>query len=64
MIPTMDKVDPPKAARKIATIGKEETDGEASGGPNLVLLYSLIALALAVAMGLAVLIVLPFYMRR
>jgi hypothetical protein len=64
MIPTMDKVDPPKAAQKIATSGKEEDDGERSDGPNLVLLYSLIALALAVAMGLAVLIVLPFYMRR
>ena len=35
-----------------------------SQGPNLVLLYSLIALALAAAIGLALLIVLPFYQRR
>jgi len=33
-------------------------------GPNLILLYSLIALALAVAIGLAALIVRPFYLRR
>ena len=33
-------------------------------GPNLVLLYSLIAIALAVAIGLAALIVRPFYLRR
>lgn len=33
-------------------------------GPNLTLLYSLIALALAVAIGLAALIVRPFYLRR
>jgi len=42
----------------------DEPDSEASRGPNLVLLYSLIALALAVAIGLAMLIVLPFYQRR
>ncbi len=35
-----------------------------SPGPNLVLLYSLIALALAAAIGFAVMIVLPFYNRR
>jgi hypothetical protein len=35
-----------------------------SQGPNLTLLYSLIALALAAAIGLAVMIVLPFYQRR
>jgi hypothetical protein len=64
MIPTMDKADPPKAAQENPVGGKEEDDGEPSAGPNLVLLYSLIALALAVAIGLAVLIVLPFYQRR
>lgn len=63
MIPTMDKVDPPKAAQKDVTGGKGE-DGEPSAGPNLILLYSLIALALAVAIGLAALIVMPFYQRR
>lgn len=34
---------------------------EPAPGPSLVLLYSLIAVALAVAIGLATLIVLPFY---
>jgi len=34
------------------------------GGPSLTLLFGLIALALAVAIGLALLIVLPFYQRR
>ncbi len=34
-----------------------------SQGPSLILLYSLIALALVVAIGLAMLIVLPFYRR-
>ncbi|MGC1461849.1 MAG: hypothetical protein WA802_06580 [Terracidiphilus sp.] len=33
-------------------------------GPNLVLIYSLIALALAAAIVLALLIVRPFYLRR
>lgn len=33
-------------------------------GPNLVVLYSVIALALAVAIALAAWIVLPFYLRR
>ncbi len=40
------------------------TDEEPSKGPSLVLLYSILALALLVAMGLAVFIVLPFYHRR
>ncbi|HUV70527.1 MAG TPA: hypothetical protein VMW15_12745 [Terracidiphilus sp.] len=35
-----------------------------SRGPNLVLIYSLIALALTAAIGFAVLIVLPFYRHR
>jgi hypothetical protein len=35
-----------------------------SSGPNLTLIYSLIALALAAAIGLAMMIVLPFYQRR
>jgi|HubBroStandDraft_1064217.scaffolds.fasta_scaffold240065_2 hypothetical protein len=39
-------------------------EGEESRGPNLVLLYSLIALALVVAIGLAGLIILPFYRRH
>jgi hypothetical protein len=39
-------------------------EDEPSGGPNLVLMYSLIALALAAAIGFALLIVRPFYLRR
>jgi hypothetical protein len=35
-----------------------------SQGPSLTLLYGLIALALAAAIGFALLIVLPFYQRR
>ncbi len=38
--------------------------GENSQGPNLTLLYSLIALALVAAIGIAVMIVLPFYRGR
>jgi hypothetical protein len=40
-----------------------EEDGQAKG-PNLVLIYGLLALALAAAIGLALLIVFPFYHRR
>lgn len=36
----------------------------AAGGINLKLVYSLIALAMLVAIGLAGLIILPFYLRR
>ena len=39
----------------------EEDPGK---GPNLMLLYGLLALALAAAIGFALLIVLPFYHRR
>jgi hypothetical protein len=48
--------------QRVAKENKPEAEG--AQGPNLVLLYGLIALALAVAIGLAVLIVLPFYRRR
>jgi hypothetical protein len=37
---------------------------EESRGPNLVLIYTLMALALIAAIGFAALIVLPFYHRR
>jgi len=43
----------------------EKDPGErSSNGPSLGLLYSILALALAAAIGLALLIVLPFYRRR
>jgi hypothetical protein len=35
-----------------------------SQGPNLILIYSFIALALATAIGFALLVVMPFYHRR
>lgn len=41
--------------------GEEESPAR---GPNLVLIYSLVALALIAAIGLAIMIVLPFYQRR
>jgi len=45
-------------------IEKDDAAEEPRKGPNLVLLYSLIALALVAAIGFAALIVLPFYQRR
>ena len=42
---------------------REESD-EPSKGPSLVLLYSLIALALLLAVAAAAMIVLPFYEHR
>ncbi len=47
--------------------GKEESSGRGLGsnsGPNLVVMYTLIAVALAVAIGFAMLIVWPFYQHR
>ena len=41
-----------------------EDDEEQPRGPNLPLLYALIALALATAIGLALTIVMPFYHRH
>ena len=41
--------------------GQEESPSQ---GPSLTLLFSLVALALAAAVGFALLIVLPFYHRR
>jgi hypothetical protein len=53
----------------MSNAGKPEQHSEDSGdsqssGPSLVLLYTFVALALAVAIGCALLIVLPFYLRR
>jgi hypothetical protein len=42
----------------------EDPDSRHSGGPNLTLFYSLIALALVAAIAVAALIVFPFYVRR
>ncbi len=48
----------------VVEAGKSGENGEHPQGPNLALLYSLIALALVTAIAIAVLIVLPFYHRR
>jgi len=48
------KILPPQTAQ----------ENQPAKGPSLKLLYSLLALALAAAIGLALLIVLPFYRRR
>jgi hypothetical protein len=47
-------------------VGQEraEEGDEPSKGPNLTLIYSLLGAALLIAMGLAALIVLPFYRRH
>ena len=42
----------------------DDPEDPPSPGPNLILLYSLIALALAAAIGFALLIVFPFYRRQ
>ncbi|HSZ17526.1 MAG TPA: hypothetical protein VK764_10525 [Terracidiphilus sp.] len=44
-------------------VGKQapRQEDETSRGPNLVLIYSLLLVALVAAMGIAALIVLPFY---
>jgi len=41
-----------------------DAEDDRSQGPNLTVIYSLIALAILVAIGIAAWIVLPFYMRR
>ncbi len=43
---------------------KSPVEESPASSTNLVLIYSLIALALLTAIGLAILIVLPFYHRR
>jgi hypothetical protein len=60
----MNDAQRPEASQHGAAGRKEEPGGDASQGPNLILLYSLIGLALAVAIALAALIVRPFYLRR
>jgi hypothetical protein len=54
---TSDQAHRPPAARA-------DPEDLPSKGPNLVLIYGLIALSLVAAIGFALLIVLPFYHRR
>lgn len=42
----------------------EPEDERPDDGPNIKLIYALIGLALVVAIGVAALIVMPFYLRR
>lgn len=42
----------------------EQSEEDRPQGPSLTLLYSLVVLALLAAIGLALMIVLPFYHRR
>jgi hypothetical protein len=48
----------------VSTPPEPEAEDSPSQGPNLTLIYSLIALAMAAAIGFALMIVLPFYHRR
>jgi hypothetical protein len=52
--PGMDKPDPCDS----------QTEGPEPKGPNLVLIYSILALGLFAAMGFAAMVVYPFWVRR
>jgi uncharacterized protein HemX len=43
---------------------KDSSENKPAQGANLILLYGLVVLALAAAIGFALLIVMPFYQRR
>jgi hypothetical protein len=45
-------------------VEQDTAEGEPTGGPNLPVYYSLIALALVVAIFLALMIVIPFHHRH
>jgi hypothetical protein len=53
-----------RAAEPRPTEHRDGPGDSQSSGPNLVLIYSLLVLALIAAIGFAALIVLPFYHRR
>ena len=57
----VDQAQPDQAQSEQA---QTQVDDQPSPGPNLTLIYSLIALALVAAIGFPLLIVLPFYHRR
>ncbi len=60
------KVLPPRSAdaEPNGSECEDASEDQSSQGPSLTLLYSLIALAIAVAIFFAMMIVLPFYRRR
>jgi hypothetical protein len=50
--------------RKPAQIDLDDEDEQESKGPNLFVLYAILAFGLLAAMGFAAMIVYPFYVRR
>lgn len=64
----MNSPEPRRPSREEARAHQPELQNSAteepSQGPNLVVLYSILALALLIAISLAIFIVLPFYHRR
>ncbi|MGA7343466.1 MAG: hypothetical protein WBE72_15025 [Terracidiphilus sp.] len=60
----LDRAGRNGAKEEGAVIHGEGVEEQSPRGPNLTLLYSLIALALLAAIAFAALIVLPFYRRR
>jgi len=56
--------DPESESQRNSPASEDTQPDQLSQGPNLVLLYSLIVLALIAAIGFALMIVLPFYRRR
>jgi hypothetical protein len=62
----MDPEDPLKteASRNITRLRRGEEDDGRSRGPNLVIVFSIMALALLAAIAAAALIVWPFYKSR
>jgi hypothetical protein len=56
--------DPQSDPHRSTAEHEESPEEGRSPGPNLILIYSLLALGLIVAIGLALLIVLPFYHRH
>jgi len=57
----MSSPERPATGSEAPEATREDTSSQ---GPNLILIYGLVALALATAIGFALLIVLPFYQRR
>jgi len=62
--PAAPEATPPESAGRELGSPIPDQEDPPSSGPSLTLMYSLIALALAAAIGFALLIVLPFYHRR
>jgi hypothetical protein len=56
--------DPERQRTNTESDSETDLEDPPSQGPNLTVIYSLIALALAAAIGLAMMIVLPFHHRR